>query len=853
MPNKTLLAAVLCLGAAGLTAQTPTVVPVGVSIPTENAHAVTGVTIRTLQDGTVWFLVPSNDRIVQLKDKTLTQWQIRPDKNIGANPVKFEFDGDVIWFICNGESLIDPGRSIFARLDTTTGALREWVVPGSKPAGFWRAPNGLVWIAQTDGRLQSVDLNTLQVLDYKSRSADGKVFTFAYSDLVSGPDGALWMTDFGNNRIVRYEPGADVETSWTILDSSSGRLNPSQIRFDDAGRLWICQLSGARLDLFDTSSNVLLSFGGFALPIHFDFFQGRVYVTETPGINGSVAVLDPRLASAHGSPLPPLTVPVRNIANRKAALIRDSVITPTTFTSTINGFTDSDFTLTAPAGAGILRLTYKNRNGYGISVADGYIWAGSDGKILRLLIQNVGSDDDPAVPIVFEKAANPAATDPIAADRVDVTLANTGGSTVTGNLLFNYSPGAFTASVGFSVNPNSTAVLADAFGGVLSPGVGASGSIRVQVTGGTASDLTASARSLHVRADGANFGFSLPALRTSGCLGVGDSATLFTTSRDSEIATLGVYTSSAGAGSHSTLTLVGADGTVRGSRSFGLANNTLEEFSPPAAAFGLPGQAGDVVQITGGPGSLRAYVRVVDPRSTDAAVFQPVKATGDAVLPYAASGLGTDGTGLVSDLLLSNPDSANPANATISYYRSGPPSAPAHSSVTLAPGETKVFADVLQSLFASSGSGSLVVSSNVPIASAVRLALRRSDGDYAALVGGADGSQTVPAGASALASGLQEIPNQRSTDLVLFNRGAATTATVVGFDGNGGEIKRLTINLGAGESRRLAAVLHQLALDGPGQIDNARVRVDAPAGSQLYAAFVQTDFVSGDTEWTTPQ
>ena len=48
-------------------------------------------------------------------------------------------------------------------------------------------------------------------------------------------------------------------------------------------------------------------------------------------------------------------------------------------------------------------------------------------------------------------------------------------------------------------------------------------------------------------------------------------------------------------------------------------------------------------------------------------------------------------------------------------------------------------------------------------------------------------------------------------------------------------------------------MLHQLGLDGPGSIENARLRVDAPAGSQLYAATVQTDAVSGDMEWVRPR
>jgi hypothetical protein len=103
-----------------------------------------------------------------------------------------------------------------------------------------------------------------------------------------------------------------------------------------------------------------------------------------------------------------------------------------------------------------------------------------------------------------------------------------------------------------------------------------------------------------------------------------------------------------------------------------------------------------------------------------------------------------------------------------------------------------------------------------------------------------------------MASGLQEIPGVRSTDLVLFNRGGLTTVTVAGFDGNGSEINRFSVDLGAGESRRLAAILHTLELDGPGEIRNARVRLDALSGSQIYAAFIQTDSVSGDMEFVAP-
>jgi streptogramin lyase len=854
VPKKNAIAsAVLALAAAALAAQsTVDNVPVGLSYSTDGAHAVSGVNIQVLPDGTVWLMVPSSDRIVSMQGTTFKQWQIRPDASIGANPVKFELDGDLIWFICNGESLIDAGRSIFARLDTTTGALREWVLPGSKPAGFWRAPDGKVWLPQTDGRLQSLDLETLQVLDYRSRSTDGTVFTFAYSDVVYGPDGALWMTDFGNNRIVRYEPGADTETSWTFLDPNLGRVNPSQIQFDRDGRLWICQLSGSAVNMFEPATNILVIYTGFLSPIHFDIFQGRIYVAEAPSANGHVAVLDPRLAFPTAAVLVPLTVPVRHVVNPKLALIRDSVITPTTFTSTVKFFGNSEMPVTlGAASSGILRTEFASTNAFGITVAGGYVWTGSVGAIVRLQLQNTGADFDLAVPIAFESARNPSVT--LAEDRVDFTFANAGGSTISGNLLFLYSPAALTASIPFTVNPNSTAVAEDIFHDMLGPGFSVSGPVRVQVVSGTASDLTVSARNAHTRDDGAAFGFAMQAVDTTACLGVGDRATLFTGVRDAETTALGLFTSSAGAGSQGTLSLVGADGTVRGILPYNLANNTLEEFTPAASAFGLPAEAGDSVLITGGPGSLRAYTRIVDSGSTDSALALPARALGDAVLPYAITGLNADGIGQVSDLFLSNPDPVNAANVVVFYYASGAPAAPLSAAVTLEPGSTQVTPDVLQTLFAvTSGSGALIVSSDTPIASALRVAARQSDGDYATMVNGYPDSQTVPPGSSSVASGLQEIPGVRSTDLVLFNRGGLTTVTVAGFDGNGSEINRFSVDLGAGESRRLAAILHTLDLDGPGEIRNARVRLDALSGSRIYAAFIQTDSVSGDMEFVAP-
>ncbi len=594
-----------------------------------------------------------------------------------------------------------------------------------------------------------------------------------------------------------------------------------------------------------------MAYTGFLTPIHFDMFQGKDLRRRGLDRQRERRRARSALAFPTGVVLTPVTVPVHHVTNLKPALIRDSVITPTTFTSTAKSLASADLIVNpGVVNSAILRTEFASINAWGIT----------RGRRLRLGRIQRGNRQAPA-----PEHRKPIRTSPclsrtrtrttrpltLVGNRVDVALANAGDSTISGNLIYLYSPSALAASIPFTVNPRATAVVEDVFQNVVAQGFSVHGPVRIQVTGGTASDLTASVRTTHTNADGHSFGFVLPAVDTTGCLGTGDQATLFTAIRDTETSSLVLFTSSAGMGSQSTLRLIASDGTVRATRDFNLANNTLEEYTPAASAFGLSAQAGDTVQIIGGPGSLRAYSRIIDSGSTDEALSIPARAWGDAVLPWAETGLGEDGTGPVSDLYLSNPDPANPANITISYSASGAPAAPRSTTITLAPGTTQVVADVLANLFSvTSGSGALVVSSDTSIASAVRIAARKTEGDYATLVNAYP--QAIPAGGSALASGLQEIQDLRSTDLVLFNRGGATTVNVVGIDGNGNEFNNIPVQLGAGQSQRLTAILTALATDSPGDIRNWRIRLDAPAGSQLYAAFAVTETATGDVEFVAP-
>lgn len=833
MPGKRLilrLLAVAWLLAAGLplAAQTSTTVATGQSLPTENSRPVSGVRVQSMPDGSLWFLLPTADRIVHLSGNTMRQWQIRNDRNIGANPVDFEIDGDFVWFIETGQSQIESNESVFARLDTRTGQLREWIVPGTRPAGFVRTADGKVWLPQTDRRLQLLDLETRAVTDYRSR------LTIAYTDVVLGPDGALWLVDFGNNRIVRYEPGAATETSWTMLEPGLGLLNTTQIAFDESGDLWMSQFDGLSVDRFDPATGELKIHAGFTRPIHFDIFGGRLYVAEAAGTNGTVVVFDPALATGTTRALTAQTNDVAESTNRSRAEIRDTTITPTTFSTSTDPIPEADLKVTSTV-PGILRTEFPSRNAYGIDVEGGVVWVGSEGRVARLLLQTIGTAPDVAVPVASQF------TGPEDSQiRVQITLHNRGTDPITGDALYLFSPASFAPRATFTLAPGQTLVLDDAF---RNAGLGSLifGPVRVRVTSGQAADLVTSVRTIRTRPDGAAFGYAIPGRSAMESVREGTSRTLFTGSRTTDISIFGFFSPG---GAQATATLVAPNGAVRGTRKIDVTANVAQEFNPAASAFGVAPQPGDVIRVAVESGALQPYVSVFTPSSTDVAVSLPVNVSTEAFIPNAGSFPGGDRS-FFSDLLLSNPGSGAAA-ATVRFYPLGA-SSPITRTVSLPPGGSAVYEDVLPALFGvSAGQGAITVASDVPVAAALRVMSRLPDGDYSGFAPALDAAESVPTGGgSLLAIGVPQSAARRS-HLLLFNAGEAGVVTVTGFDGGGNPIGTLTVPLQANEAARVNSIFATL---GAFDVPVGSIRVSASAGMRVYAETAELDTVTSDPEY----
>jgi streptogramin lyase len=809
----------------------PTTVAAGTTYTTENSARVSGVRLVVDDGGGIWFVEAGTDRIGVLRGTTITYWQIRSSDNIGANPVDIRLDGDNVWILETGQSLAPAGTCTLAKLNTTTNQLDEWVVPGSIPGSWYQAPDGKYWFPMSGGTLQSADFTTGAVVNHRSS------VTRAYSDATVGPDGALWLVDFGNNRIVRYVPDADEETYWVFFDPTI-LLNPTQIQFDDKGQLWICQLAAGRMDRFDPATNVLYSYLGMSNPIHFDFYQDKIYVTSGQ-TNPAINVLDPKLAAPVAQLLTPVTVPVSAVPSSFKVTFDTRTAIKSTFTSTSETMPADGFSISSNVSyPGILVTQFPPTHAFGMAIVGGEVWTGQDGKIANVRLQTVGGPADTTVPVATSSAGN--ADDRI---RIDITLSNKGTSAIGGEALYMYSPGAFAARATFTVGPGATQVLTDAFGNIGTAANIATGSVRVRALTGTAGDLVSSVRSTRIVPGGKTWGYALGGQNTAQCLGPGSETTLFTGGRagEAEVSILGLYTPSFATG---TMTLVSPDGAVRGTRPISIAINTRDEYNPAASAFGVAPEPGDVIRVSVETGALQAYVNVLDLGTIDVATRIPVAAGTEFVIPIAGEIAGASGQSFVSDLQLSNPSGDTTANVTVTFSPIAGSAPEQVAPVGLPPGNSVYIADFLPTLFGiASGQGAVIVSSNVPIAVGARLASRFSYGDYGGFAAGIPGSSGIQNG-SAIGIGLPQT-SERRTNLLLYNSGAEGSFTVTGFKADGGQVGPISVALGAQESGRLNSVFAALGVTNQ---EGGRIRVDVPANMKIYAWTAEVDGQSGDVD-----
>jgi virginiamycin B lyase len=178
--------------------------------------------------------------------------------------------------------------------------LQEYAIPGGhRVHDLWADPaaNGPVWFsAQGSGNLGILDPKTGKV----EFVALGK--GSAPHGVIAGPDGAPWLTDGGQNAIVRVDPKTRAVKVWK-LPQETGYANLNTAIFDHKGVHWFTGQSGfyGRLDPRSGEIQVFKAprgrgpYGIHVTPdgvVYYASLAGS-YIARIDGASGAATVIEP--------------------------------------------------------------------------------------------------------------------------------------------------------------------------------------------------------------------------------------------------------------------------------------------------------------------------------------------------------------------------------------------------------------------------------------------------------------------------------------------------------------------------------------------------------------------------------
>jgi streptogramin lyase len=235
-------------------------------IPTERANPRAVV----IDDRGAWWVLLGGPRRIARRDPALGIWKVH---DIGMYPHSIGVDGaGRVWF--NGHFTRDPEQVGF--LDPASDSITLRDVP-PHPA-----------LAKVDGG----------PIPYELRIA---------------PDGSIWISELGGNRLVRHDPAANTFRTFDMPTAHSG---PRRFDFDAAGVLWIPEYAGGKLTRLDPSTG---KFTQWDLPVkdaapyvvRIDRQRGDVWIGT--GAADAVFRFDPRTARFTTYELPTRGALVRHL------------------------------------------------------------------------------------------------------------------------------------------------------------------------------------------------------------------------------------------------------------------------------------------------------------------------------------------------------------------------------------------------------------------------------------------------------------------------------------------------------------------------------------------------------------
>ena len=276
------------------------------------------------------------------------------------------------------------------------------------------------------------------------------------------------------------------------------------------------------------------------------------------------------------------------------------------------------------------------------------------------------------------------------------------------------------------------------------------------------------------------------------------------------------------------------------SQSVSLAAGEQKQLNSFLGANGITLADGRIeVQVTDGDGRITAYASRVDNATGDPLLVTGTPLNAAASTRYVLPGVAALNTGFAnwqSDVRVFNPGTT-PVTATLTYYPQNNSGAPSSTAVTLDPGETKQFDNVLQSLFGIANSGgALHVNTPAPANFLVsgRTFNQTPAGTFGQFIPAVTPAEAIGAGGNSLQilQAEESVRYRTNVGIAEVNGKAAEVELSIFIPGSK-TVARTTFTLGANEFRQYN-VIHDIGME---NIYNARIQVRVLSGDGKVSAY----------------
>jgi DNA-binding beta-propeller fold protein YncE len=147
-----------------------------------------------------------------------------------------------------------------------------------RPTSVRPRPDGSFWIvAFGSNEILHFDPNFRLIETFKG-GLEG--FDRPY-DLLETPDGSLYVSEYGGDRIARLSPRGDKIATFGAKGSGAGQLlGPQYMTLDERGYIWVTDWGNSRVARFDRNGTFMQSIAGLASPTGVAAHEGRLFVSE---------------------------------------------------------------------------------------------------------------------------------------------------------------------------------------------------------------------------------------------------------------------------------------------------------------------------------------------------------------------------------------------------------------------------------------------------------------------------------------------------------------------------------------------------------------------------------------------